>query len=296
MCGKDDLSLLYDVVPRSRRAEHRDWNNCRIGAAMLNDKAICNERARGAGIKVPTQVSLDGSIVVRSTNRSNLLEFSHPAVTPNTLWMLKDRQGLQGDAVWAGKACTPLVARELGDDVLARMLEHLGRSGRLVAEEFLRPERYFSDAGDTALPTVRVVTSKLGTTTAVVGLVLFRGASGSLTSHRKHGGKLYVINDSGACSEGLDKFGKRWEACGFEFSSPQLDDIRVMCLRAHELFSCVGSIGWDVGISNQGMFLLEGNPNWGMNVPQLLPGRSMLQDFTSSRFRDTWTISRIRRR
>ncbi len=289
-CGGRNLAALHGVVPRARRTEYRDWNNCAVAAALVNDKAECNRRLTAAGIRVPYQTSLGPGAMVWSVTHTGgmtrgMLEFFDAKVPLGTHWMLKDRYGLQGDSVWAARAVDgPGGGRpELRDLLL---------SGRLVAEELLRPEEWFAREGDTALPTLRVVTSRLREGTEAMGMVLFRGAPGTIAANRRQGGTAHLVHDDGSCEDGLDAWGANRGRCSYVLPPSRARTARRMCIEAHDLFPCVGSIGWDVGLSDRGPVLLEGNPNWGMNVPQLMPGRPMLEEFKSARFRAGWQVER----
>ncbi|MDQ0777111.1 hypothetical protein QF026_005577 [Streptomyces aurantiacus] len=284
-CGGRDLTALRGVVPRARRTEYRDWNNCAVAAAVVNDKARCNRRLGAAGIAAPRQIPLDAGTRVwtaaEGVAHGTTLEFSHPDVPYATSWMLKDRYGLQGESVWVARAGHE---PRTGD----RALEDLVRAGRLVAEELLRPEGWFAESGDTALPTMRVVTSRLRGRTEVAGTVLFRGGVGAVAANRRQGGTAHLVHEDGSCGDGLDALGENRGPCAYVLPTSWAKDIRTMCTAAHDLFPCVGSVGWDVGLSDRGPVVLEGNPNWGMNVPQLMPGRPMLEEFRTTRFRDGW--------
>ena len=283
-CGGRDLNALRGVVPRARRTEYRDWNNCAVAAALLDDKAECNRRLRDAGIDVPRQIPLGPETRVWKGAEEVVggpLEFSHATAPHGTRWMLKDRLGLQGESVWAAHSCHE-------PETASIVLMELVRSGRLVAEELLRPEDWFADSGDTALPTLRVVTSRLGGHTEAVGMVLFRGAPGTVAANRRQGGFAHLVHEDGSCGAGLDAQGVDRGPCAYVLPPAQAETVRRMCTGAHDLFPCVGSVGWDVGLSDRGPVVLEGNPNWGMNVPQLMPGRPMLEEFRRTRFRTGW--------
>ncbi|SCD81364.1 Sugar-transfer associated ATP-grasp [Streptomyces sp. SolWspMP-5a-2] len=290
-CGRSGLDALNGVVPRARRAEHRDWNNCAVAAALVNDKTECNRRLGSAGIDVPRQVPVPPTTRIRARDggpAAQVLEFSHPDIPPGTLCVLKDRQGLQGDSVWAARTCQEPSPGHHEAAKGSEQLRELVRGDRLVAEERLRPPDWFAEAGDTALPTVRVVTSRLSGRTEVVGMVLFRGGPGAVAANRRQGGTAHLMGEDGSFGDGLDAQGADRGPCAYVLPAPWATGMRAMCVRAHRLFPCLGSVGWDVGLAQRGPVLLEGNPNWGMNVPQLMPGRPMLQEFRRTRIREDW--------
>ncbi|WP_416979417.1 sugar-transfer associated ATP-grasp domain-containing protein [Streptomyces sp. T028] len=283
-CGRRELVMLGAVVPRARRTEYRDWNNCAVAAALVNDKAECNRLLKAAGIEVPLQTPLGAATKVWVGGEDvtpGCLVLSQQAVPHGTYWMLKDRYGLQGESVWVARSGHGPRSGEPA-------LEDLVRSGRLVAEELLGPEDWFAASGDTALPTMRVVTSRLRGRAEVAGMVLFRGGPGAVAANRRQGGTAHVVHEDGSCGDGLDSQGANRGPCAYVLPLSRAKAMRRMCTEAHDLFPCVGSVGWDVGLSDRGPFVLEGNPNWGMNVPQLLPGRAMLEEFRTTRFRAGW--------
>lgn len=279
--GHTELSALEGTVPRARRREHREWNNCQVAAARVDDKLLCGASVSAAGIATPFQVPLDRDTRVLGDPDTGELRFS--SGQDGELWMLKDRFGLQGESVWIARAGVPEDPGPASGP--AAHIGALVTQDRILAQELLRPAAWFAEQGDTALPTVRVVTSRLSGRTETIGTVLFRGAPGAVAAHRRHGGTAHVIAEDGTCGPGIDRWGRQHAGRRYRFGGKDIAALTGMCTEAHDLFPCLGTVGWDVGVSDRGLFLLEGNPNWGMNVPQLLPGRPMLQEFRRSGFR-----------
>jgi hypothetical protein len=278
---------LHRIVPRPRRREHREWNNCAVGAGLVNDKGHCNRVVGDGGLPVPEQHRIDTRCVVTASGPNGSLVLHGSGLEPGRPWVLKGRLGLQGDAIWlAASSGTAPAGR--GESELSGRINALIRAGQVVAEEFLEPAAWFRDQGDTALPTIRVVTSKLSGTTESLGMVLFRGNPGAIVVHRRAGGIAHPLLADGTWGRGADKDGRLHGTCDSPVDDHMRSELERICVRAHDLFPCVGTIGWDVGWSSRGFFLLEGNPNWGMDIPQFLPGRPLLGHFRASRFRETW--------
>lgn len=55
-----------------------------------------------------------------------------------------------------------------------------------------------------------------------------------------------------------------------------LDAVK-LCLQAHSLFPRVKSIGWDVGITENGPILIEGNHDWGNDIVQVVKRRGDME-------------------
>lgn len=58
---------------------------------------------------------------------------------------------------------------------------------------------------------------------------------------------------------------------------PEWKKLVEICIAAHQLCPDVFSVGWDAVITNEGVFLLEGNINWQVDTHQLAYGSSALQ-------------------
>ena len=68
--------------------------------------------------------------------------------------------------------------------------------------------------------------------------------------------------------------------CDFDSSIPIVlphwGDVLVEVVKAHQLCSDIHTVGWDVVITRDGVFLLEGNVNWGINVMQMVRQQPLL--------------------
>jgi len=281
------LEYLHRIVPRPRRREYREWNNCAVGAGLVNDKWNCNRVLTEGGLPAPEQHRIDSRCLITESGPDGSVVLHGSRLEPGRPLVLKGRLGLQGEAIWMGVSSDTEPASRRESELFGR-INSLLRADQLVAEERLAPAAWFRDQGDTALPTIRVVTSKLSGVTEILGMVLFRGFPGAIVVHRRAGGIAHPLLPDGTWGRGADKDGRFRGSCDCPIDDHMRSELERICERAHDLFPCVGTIGWDVGWSSRGFFLLEGNPNWGMDVPQFLPGRPLLGHFRASRFRESW--------
>lgn len=283
------VGYLREIVARPRRSEYRDWNNCYVGSRQVNDKYLFNRIVGQAQLPVPHQFRVYKLPAFFDADDGGRIVFCGADI-PVGEWMLKTRLGMQGEQVWRCRSlavsASSISFNSRMQSVPADLTESLAR-GELIAEEWLSPDSAFAECGDTALPTIRVVTLALSRIT-VITKVLFRGALGSHVSNWRRGGLVYEIREDGTCGTGYDHSGLAHGECPVSLTAELLTKVDHMCIAAHQCFPCVGSVGWDVGLSANGPVLLEGNANWGMGIPQLFPGLPLLRTFQDHCSHERW--------
>ncbi|MEZ9822912.1 sugar-transfer associated ATP-grasp domain-containing protein [Shewanella sp. 10N.286.45.A1] len=101
---------------------------------------------------------------------------------------------------------------------------------------------------------------------------------------------IFVINiDDGSVQFDGDSSNPR-DSDGFTpIVLPHWDDVLLEVIKAHQLCKDIHTVGWDVVITIDGVLLLEGNVNWGINVMQVVRQQPLLPLLSkaSSRYRQS---------
>lgn len=280
--GKD-LRQLNGIVPRQQRISYREWTNCAFGSDRVDDKRTCNSILREIGIPAPVQHPWHPVTLWQDIH--GYLKLYVPGTPADRDIVIKTRTGDQGAEVWLARTAESRGRRIQRSTPLVQEITHHADNDNLVFEDRLRSPRVHVDGSrERPLPTLRIVTSLLHSPEPeVLCCVLNIGAFDGIVSNYRQGGQKYAIFARGTCR------GSRAEFAPLEdhgFDNSLLRESVEMCQIAHQAFPCVGTIGWDVGLSVRGAVILEGNSRWGMNVPQLVPGFPMLNYFENSNFRE----------
>lgn len=240
----------------------------------LNDKKIFADYCVEKGVPcVPYLLYLDG----RESAGADL---------PDCDLFVKPAGGRGGrgaerwDNVGQGLFSGPDGERLKAGELLARLNERAKRRPLLVQRRFAaNPE--VGDLTTGALPTVRVTTclNEQGEP-EVVGAV-FRMAIGSnRTVDNLHAGGIAagVDLDAGALSSasnlGMDaRLGwlDQHPDTGAEIAGralPQWEKIKVLAIRAHRAFADRVLVGWDIGVTDQGPLVVEGNSSPDLDIVQ----------------------------
>lgn len=134
-----------------------------------------------------------------------------------------------------------------------------------------------------AINTLRITTVKSNTTgkIGVLHCLLRIGANGNIVDNWAKGGIVIGVKDDGFLNDyGFFKpgYGKRVSVhpdTGMEFSKfrvPFYKEAISDCLRFHADLNQIGSIGWDVAITEDGPLFIEGNDNWEISLHQTCGG------------------------
>lgn len=169
-------------------------------------------------------------------------------------------------------------------DVLAARLTAMWRAGGVIQRR-LPTHAALLDLSPGALPTLRVVTclDEAGTPEGC-GLALRLSAGGARPVDNFNAGNLVLgIDAAGRCGpawqSGAAGALDRHPATGVAITGvavPDLDAAIALALRAHQPFRAGFTvIGWDVGLTDAGPVLVEGNWNPGTDILQLVEGRGV---------------------
>jgi hypothetical protein len=240
------------------------------GACALADKVVFAARCANAALPQPETVALAGG------GRINVL--TDPA---GRELVTKPTDGEGGDGV------RRLGAFSNAADLIARAPSALARGpGMHLIQPWLVPHPGLVDLALDALTTVRVVTILDETGTPETVSATFRCASGHgvVVDNMKAGGLIAPVElKSGRLGEAWKGYGGgpcvRHPATGAEIAGRTLPDwpaAVALAERAHAVaFADYTLVGWDIGLTEDGPVLIEGNSKPGVLMPQRAARRGL---------------------
>jgi hypothetical protein len=260
-----------------RRGIHRLLNPgaLPIRANILKDKAAFARFAIAEG--------LDAPLTLTSGLAGELLERGDVVLKPS--FSSKGRGVVR--ARREGSEWLLTTGERLHAVELALRIERLTAAGG-VAQEGLRAHPFLADISPDALPTSRVMTFRLGEQAPVVGLLVLRLGGGGAPVDNFNRGGLVALPEGGALSAAWGKTAGRLvqltshpatrAAIARKLPDDLLGDAAALAVRAHsKLPSGFSVVGWDVGLSDRGPRLIEGNWNPGTVLPQSAAGAGLSQ-------------------
>jgi len=129
--------------------------------------------------------------------------------------------------------------------------------------------------------TLRIVTIQTEKGIITLPSTLRVGAMGNEVDNYSQGGVIIEVDSTGKLTEwGLrkPKFGTKSKThpdTGIEYKGleiPYFKEAEALAIRFHSMLSDLTSIGWDIAITEDGPFVIEGNDNWEMQLPQMNHG------------------------
>ena len=201
---------------------------------------------------------------------------------------LKPLEGLMGRGTLSlgeridGQACWRSLPRGEAIDVpgiWAHCVRH-HRHGGMIVERRLRPHDRLAQVMPNVLHTVRVITY-LEPEPAIIDAVL-RVGSGGAAADNMHAGGLVVPIDlaSGQCGQatmlvdGLPQIVDHHPLTGQRITGmllPGWEEVLTLARKAAGAFDMQKSLGWDIGLSDSGPMIVEGN--WRYDVGLMQVGR-----------------------
>ena len=184
------------------------------------------------------------------------------------------RQGSQ----WQS-ADGPIQWRQL----LAHLRRILGRHG--VIQELLSPHQELGDISPGGLPTMRIVTcrNESGALEACVAILKLAGG-GTPVDNFNAGGIAVRLDADGSCTAA---FRARADPAGIAHHPatgaailgrqvPDFNEAMALALRAHSTIpDGFTLVGWDIGMTNRGPLIVEGNWNPGTQLIQVAEGKGI---------------------
>ena len=155
----------------------------------------------------------------------------------------------------------------------------------LIEEEVIQNKEW-SKLNPDSLNTVRVVTKCIKGNAEILYAVARIGSGKSIVDNFHQGGVGVKVNIEKGCLEGktVDKKNNESDETSVThvkvdgFKIPYWNEIKEMCLEASKVNDNVNVVGWDVGITDNGPVIIEGNRGPGMDIIQMLYRRGVKSD------------------
>lgn len=175
-------------------------------------------------------------------------------------------------------------------DIKIRQAEEDPYSGYII-EEKIEQDAIMNLLGGPSLNTVRISTLKEKSGVISIDFGMLRvGGEESLTDNLHQGG--YVVNIDVVDGSLADrtygyrgKYGPWIEEKEINIKAhvkdgrvPYWKDIVSLASKAASFLHGMGSVGWDIAITEQGPVLMEGNSNWDMIIAQVLSGEYLTEE------------------
>lgn len=153
-------------------------------------------------------------------------------------------------------------------------------------EELVIQNKEWSKLNPKSLNTIRVVTYCLNGNAKVLFAVARIGSGKSIVDNFHQGGVGVKVNIEKGCLEGntIDKANNESEYTKVTnvkvdgFKIPYWDEIIKMTCEAAKVNDNVNIVGWDVGLTDKGPVIIEGNRGPGMDIIQVLYKRGVKPD------------------
>ena len=153
-------------------------------------------------------------------------------------------------------------------------------------EELVIQNKEWAKLNPKSLNTIRVVTYALNNQSKVLFAVARIGSGKSIVDNFHQGGVGVKVNTLTGCLEGntIDKANNESEYTSVTkvkvdgFKIPYWQEIVKMTCEAAKINENVNIVGWDVGITDNGPVIIEGNRGPGMDIIQVLYKRGVKPD------------------
>lgn len=245
-----------------RRGVHRLLNPAGypLVANMLRNKALFARHVAGHGLAAPATYDGSGDLEAWLAGQGPII------AKPGYSSKGKDiRAFTRTGAGWSRQ-------------VLEQLRRVLARHG--VVQERLTAHRDLADLSPGVLPTLRVVTCRdeQGEPEACSIVLRLGSGSGRPVDNFNAGGLAVRLGGDGRCEAAFTAAGtlERHPATGAAIAGrvvPDLAEALALARRAHAtLDTGFIVVGWDIGLSDRGAILIEGNWNPGTDIIQLADG------------------------
>jgi len=168
------------------------------------------------------------------------------------------------------------IVREARDTTALRAQNKATSGSAFMVEERMRPHPELAELLGPTFCTARVLTiiARDGSPQIVASVFkLQTNASG--VDNMKWGSMISWVAADGTLGLARTRFGWEWvdklpngkDFIGFKL--PQWDQVKDLALSAARVFPWARAIGWDIGISDRGPVIIEGNERWGPGLLQV---------------------------
>lgn len=157
---------------------------------------------------------------------------------------------------------------------LEQCLSYLNQlSGDYIVEEYVNQTGMIREINPSSVNTIRAVTVRhRDGSIEVLNAYLRAGREGSVIDNISSGGTFFVIDlESGAYRKGEDERGHyiyHVPGDGTKMKIPGWDKVTGFCISAHQHApEGLRYVGWDVCVSEEGLYMIEGNETPGLQQP-----------------------------
>ena len=263
---------LAGLSMADRRGVHRILNpsGCPLSGNILRNKALFAHHL--AEHQLPAPVTFDPM----ADDLGTWLEMRHAIIA-------KPGYSSKGRGVAAFRRSSDRWHGPVGTfdtvELAGHLLSYLARYG--VVQELLVTHEQLADLSPGALPTLRIVTCRDEKGEPEDCVTVLRLGSGVRPVDNFNSGGLAVrLDRSGRCEAAFRASGRAAETISFHpatgarivgFRVPNLEDAVALAKRAHgTLPDGYAVVGWDIGLTERGPMLVEGNWNPGTDIIQLV--------------------------
>ena len=251
---------------------------------IFSDKYIQRSLMKGFGLPIPKLISTIGETLEIRT-RDQLNRFLD---TIETDFAIKPVNGTSGsDFLALSRDGDRFVAANRSyskEDLWNHVRKHLRRG--VLIEERVRNIGYIAAIYPTALNTFRVITIKTNDHVWHLAACILKFGRGQSQIDNGGAGSIQVsIDDSGKTIQAYDfthlKAITHHPDTGAPLTGIKLEDysqVIDLALRASEKFNFMGTLGWDIALSDRGPLIIETNALWESQYVQRTLGRGLITD------------------
>lgn len=144
-----------------------------------------------------------------------------------------------------------------------------------LLQRYIVQHDFMKQANPTSVNTVRIISWHTGDSVVVNEFASLRfGKPGAMVDNANAGGSIMYIDSTGTIGPDAYNFNdkSRFEAPLANQVIPYWAEIRAFVERLHGMVPGLFTVGWDIALTNDGPFVIEGNDGWELYVTQTPPG------------------------
>lgn len=197
-------------------------------------------------------------------------------------FFLKPLDGECGDGILKFEAKNGSIILN-NKQITARTLLDIISSTKYLLQGAIVQHQALSDLHPSSINTIRLITVRSSSTgkIEVFPSILRVGTGGAIVDNTSQGGLAIGVNKDGL----LLRYGYYKPEFGLkvakhpdtniefdQYRIPYYQEATNQAKYLHSMLPGIGSIGWDIAISDEGPLFIEGNDNWEINGPQICHG------------------------
>jgi len=270
---------IWNFIPESV-VFYRTLPKINCNNVLLDNKIVFERILAGSNLKFPkTVLKIEKGLILDKDNfpinLSAKLEGIIKKVKSNKIFIKPADCGSGGAGISSFHKKGNYFFNSLGQKFDLNYLKFLASSGEWIIQEGLENEGILKDMHTSSLNSFRVMTY-FGKKPEVIYAILKIGNKNAETDNAHTGGiyvgvnlKTYKLMDK-AFDEDLNEF-KVHPLTGFNFCNKKIDRFKEVIDTANKaaiLFPSLKFIGWDIALTKEGAFILEGNSSPGLTIIQ----------------------------